>query len=592
MDYTQFSDKELTEALNFHRRQRNMSRGINEAAHARQTQMVRMLEAEEARRLDEAVKVDKKNYSWGKMITVHHGSSHSFPLHPEHQEKIKNLKDGESTAFKDETGSHVTASREGDKVHLKLRGANQKTTVAHSHFTEAIDYSKEKPNKYVIYKHKDKYGVSQDVGTGYNWDHSYHHGYHDTVDSAKAWAAKHAGKYPHKIEVKEEVELDEAAAAKPTYHYYVTKNDIGPGKKKLTHSKKKPFATERDAFEHILKSGGRQSGIIHKVHVETGKIVQNRGVDSGQSGYASSVSGDDPLHTRDLKEDISLEKSKQIDEISQRVKDEYIKKADIDYNKSFKSGDYARMKKRERGLAIATKDYNEEVQLDELSKKTLSSYVKKASADQYFKGQDVQYHDNKARNAEGPFAKETKKKHYALAAKANEKASNRDTGIGRAIDRLTKEEVELEENIGGMFKDASEWERSAKARGLVVKPATHPSDEMTKYQIAKDKEGNNRGHFDHGTKSGHLKEEVQLDEETIPSNVAARLADRHFTAAFHHKKNGNIKGYAAHLKVANRIEDAVIRAGSHMPIRSTQIEKASDKAFSEHPHKAAKPEYK
>lgn len=80
-------------------------------------------------------------------------------------------------------------------------------------------------------------------------------------------------------------------------------------------------------------------------------------------------------------------------------------------------------------------------QIDELSKKTLGSYIKKASADQYFKGQDAMYHDNKAKNADGPFAKETKKKHYDLAAKANEKASNRDTGIGRAIDRMTKEEV-------------------------------------------------------------------------------------------------------------------------------------------------------
>ena len=52
-NYTTLSDSELTEAPNFHRRQRNMSRGINEAAHARQTQMVRMLEAEEARRLNE-----------------------------------------------------------------------------------------------------------------------------------------------------------------------------------------------------------------------------------------------------------------------------------------------------------------------------------------------------------------------------------------------------------------------------------------------------------------------------------------------------------------------------------------------------------
>lgn len=72
------------------------------------------------------------------------------------------------------------------------------------------------------------------------------------------------------------------------------------------------------------------------------------------------------------------------------------------------------------------------------------------------------------------------------------------------------------ENIGGIFKNASEWEKSAKARGLVVKSMTHPSGEMTKYQIAKDKEGNNRGHFDHGTKSGHLKEEVeQIDESEV-----------------------------------------------------------------------------
>jgi len=91
---------------------------------------------------------------------------------------------------------------------------------------------------------------------------------------------------------------------------------------------------------------------------------------------------------------------------------------------------------------------------------------------------------------------------------------------------------ELDENIGGLFKDASEWERSAKDRGLVVKPATHPSGEMTKYQIAKDKQGNNRGHFDHGTKSGRLKEEAELDEASYRDSgyrnmmKASRKADK------------------------------------------------------------------
>lgn len=121
-DFTQLSDKELSEAIDFHRRQRNLSRGVNEAMHMRHVQNVRLLEAEEARRLNE-----------------------------------------------------------------------------------------ENPNHYVISRRQNgEYGVSQRTGNDYSWDHSLHHGTHKTVDAAKTWAAKHAGKYPHKIEVKEEVEqIDE-----------------------------------------------------------------------------------------------------------------------------------------------------------------------------------------------------------------------------------------------------------------------------------------------------------------------------------------------------------------------------------------------
>jgi len=86
--------------------------------------------------LEEAVTVKKANYSWGKMVTVHHGADTSYPLHPEHQAAIKNLKPGESASFTDETNRKVTASREEDQVHLSGRGSNKKTTVAHSHFTE------------------------------------------------------------------------------------------------------------------------------------------------------------------------------------------------------------------------------------------------------------------------------------------------------------------------------------------------------------------------------------------------------------------------------------------------------------------------
>ena len=94
--------------------------------------------------LEEAVTVKKSTHSWGKMVTVHHGSSHSFPLHPEHQEAIAKLKDGESTSFTDETKSKVTAHREGDTVHLSHRGSSTKTPVAMSHFKEEVELDEAK----------------------------------------------------------------------------------------------------------------------------------------------------------------------------------------------------------------------------------------------------------------------------------------------------------------------------------------------------------------------------------------------------------------------------------------------------------------
>lgn len=95
---------------------------------------------------------------------------------------------------------------------------------------------------------------------------------------------------------------------------------------------------------------------------------------------------------------------------------------------------------------------------------------------------------------------------------------------------------------------------------------------------------------EHGHRSVYVMEEVELGEETIPGNVALRMVDMHKAAAAHHKKNRNMKGYAAHLNVSDRIEDAVKRAGRDMPIRSTQIDNASDKAFRDHPHRVVKSE--
>ena len=97
----------------------------------------KLLQKEEQEITEAAVKSDK--YSWGKMMTVHHGASHSYPLHPEHQEAIRNLKHGEKTSFKDETGAKVNVHRDVQDVHFTSNKTSTKTTVPHSHFSEETE---------------------------------------------------------------------------------------------------------------------------------------------------------------------------------------------------------------------------------------------------------------------------------------------------------------------------------------------------------------------------------------------------------------------------------------------------------------------
>ena len=85
--------------------------------------------------LQEAVSVKKEKHSWGTMMTIHHGSDTSYPLHPEHQSAIKKLRPGMKTTFKDETNSTVHAHREGDTVHLtRPKTGSTLTSLPYHHF--------------------------------------------------------------------------------------------------------------------------------------------------------------------------------------------------------------------------------------------------------------------------------------------------------------------------------------------------------------------------------------------------------------------------------------------------------------------------
>lgn len=89
------------------------------------------------------------------------------------------------------------------------------------------------------------------------------------------------------------------------------------------------------------------------------------------------------------------------------------------------------------------KDVKEEVeQIDEISKKTLGSYVKKASHDARMMGQIAGDFENRADKARKQSKRDS---NYRLSRKYLEKAWKRDTGIGKAVDKLTKEDVQLDE---------------------------------------------------------------------------------------------------------------------------------------------------
>jgi hypothetical protein len=111
---------------------------------------------------------------------------------------------------------------------------------------------------------------------------------------------------------------------------------------------------------------------------------------------------------------------------------------------------------------------NEQVeQLDELKKSTLASYVKKASHDVAHKGAMTRQHANDSEAARKDSRYNDARKSMEKADKTFAKSWKRREGMGKAVDRLAKEEVEhieerslttgekaaMEKNVKGMKKN-------------------------------------------------------------------------------------------------------------------------------------------
>ena len=139
------------------------------------------------------------------------------------------------------------------------------------------------------------------------------------------------------------------------------------------------------------------------------------------------------------------EEEEQIDELSKKTLGSYVTKATGDVRKRahremVAPSDTKHVKKnvsRMHGISKAVnKLTKEEEQVDELEKKTLGRYIKAASSDMAKNRSFSDMHLDKSINSPDAF---DKRAHADSSSRHFKKAINRRRGIGRATDRLTKE---------------------------------------------------------------------------------------------------------------------------------------------------------
>ena len=157
-----------------------------------------------------------------------------------------------------------------------------------------------------------------------------------------------------------------------------------------------------------------------------------------EASYGKKKEAMDPVDQKELKGKHKDRKDKDIDN-----------DGDVD-----KSDEYLHKRRKAVSKAIKGKGSETEVQtqesveeLDEISKKTLGSYIKKASDDMHSAGSEFERKSARAMKARGSRTDtlgrdSTISKYEKGASSADKRAAKRQTGIAKATDRLTKEDVE------------------------------------------------------------------------------------------------------------------------------------------------------
>jgi hypothetical protein len=237
-----------------------------------------------------------------------------------------------------------------------------------------------------------------------------------------------------------------------------------------------------------------------------------------------------------------------IDELSKATMGSYINKAatkmgsqgvtaglkiaaDEKSSKNFKD-----MGKREKGIARAVKKLTKEdfEQVDEISKATLGSYVKKASGAEQPK--NVMSPKNVPLTKIAAYQGDSETGHFGKRFnqhtydKAERLRKNRETGIKRAVDKLTKEEVEITEaSVADVAKTAHLHVRAGKHDSIhtAIQSAvnTHFPSSVHSSVTRKKVAAQALSRIQSMNKSKMTKEDVELDEGNTTPEIKKAYAD-------------------------------------------------------------------
>jgi len=237
-----------------------------------------------------------------------------------------------------------------------------------------------------------------------------------------------------------------------------------------------------------------------------------------------------------------------IDELSKATMGRYINKAatkmgsqgvtaglkiaaDEKSSKNFKD-----MGKREKGIKLAVKKLTKEdvEQVDEISKATLGSYVKKASGAEQPK--NVMSPKNVPLTKIAAYQGDSETGHFGKRFnqhtydKAERLRKNRETGIKRAVDKLTKEEVEITEaSVADVAKTAHLHVRAGKHDSIhtAIQSAvnTHFPSSVHSSVTRKKVAAQALSKIQSMNKSKMTKEDIELDEGNTTPEIKKAYAD-------------------------------------------------------------------